>query len=77
MTKFIIRRLVQAIPTFFGITLLSYMIMLASPSDPVALMTNDPSFSQQEKAAMAARMGINDPWPLQYFRWLVGDDWLR
>src|SRR5690606_17145479 len=22
-------------------------------------------------------LGVNDPWPVQYFRWLAGDDWMR
>lgn len=76
MIKYIIRRFLQAIPTFFGITLLSYLIMVAAPGDPVSLMTFDPSMSPQVRERMAARLGTNDPWPLQYIRWLIGDDWM-
>lgn len=76
MTRFIIRRLIQSIPTFFGITLLSYIIMILAPGDPVSLMFFDPNTSQETRAAMADRLGVNDPLPMQYFRWLVGDDWL-
>ncbi|MBN2471395.1 MAG: ABC transporter permease [Anaerolineae bacterium] len=76
MTKFIIRRLLQAIPTFFGITLLSYMIMVLAPGNPVAIMTFDPNMTQEQRADMERRLGVNDPWPLQYLRWLVGDDWM-
>lgn len=77
MTKFIIRRLLQAIPTFFGITVLSYLIMTAAPGDPVSILTFDPSIRQEERERMAERLGVNDPWPLQYLRWLIGDDWMR
>ncbi len=76
MTKFIIRRLLQAIPTFFGITLLSYMIMVLAPGDPVAIMTFDPNMTQEQRADMERRLGVNDPLPLQYLRWLIGDDWM-
>jgi peptide/nickel transport system permease protein len=76
MTKFIIRRLLQAIPTFLGITLLSYMIMVLAPGDPVAIMTFDPSMRQEERDALADQLGVNDPWPVQYLRWLIGDDWM-
>lgn len=75
MIKFIIRRVIQSIPTFFGITLLSYLIMVLAPGDPVSILTFDPNMSQEERDAMADRMGVNDPWPMQYFRWLMGDDW--
>ncbi len=77
MIKFIIRRLIQSIPTFFGITLLSYLIIVAAPGDPVAMMTFDPKISPETRQLMAERLGVNDPWPLQYVRWLVGDDWMR
>ncbi len=75
MTKFMIRRLLQAIPTFFGITLLSYLIMVLAPGDPVAIMTFDPNMSQEQRDMLSSRLGVNDPWPLQYLRWLIGDDW--
>lgn len=77
MNQFIIRRLLQAIPTFFGITLLSYLIMVAAPGDPVAILTFDPTMKPEVRARLAAQLGVNDPWPVQYLRWLMGDDWLR
>lgn len=77
MTKFIIRRLLQAIPTFFGITVISYLIMTAAPGDPVSILTFDPTVKVEERQRMAERLGVNDPWPLQYIRWLIGDDWMR
>ncbi len=73
MTKFIIRRIIQAIPTFFGITLLSYLIMVAAPGDPVSILTFGPNVSPQEREAVAERLGVNQPWPIQYIRWLIGD----
>lgn len=76
MLRFITRRLLQAIPTFFGITLLSFLLMVAAPSDPVALMSFDPTMSPQERELLADRLGVNDPWFVQYIRWLIGDDYL-
>jgi len=77
MVKYTIRRLVQALPTLFGITLLSYLLMTAAPGGPVASLTFGQRISPQEREALAARMGVNDPWPVQYLRWLLGDDWMR
>lgn len=77
MVKYTIRRLIQAIPTFFGITIFSYLLMSLAPGGPVAALTFDPRISPQERARVAARLGVNDPLPIQYLRWLIGDDWMR
>ncbi len=77
MLKYTIRRLFQAIPTLFGISLLTYMLMLAAPGGPVAALAYGPTITPQERAALAARLGVNDPFIIQYLRWLLGDDWMR
>lgn len=77
MTRYLLRRLLQAIPTFFGITLLSYLLMVGAPGGPVAALTFNPKITPQEREAYAARLGVNDPFPIQYLRWLLGDDWMR
>jgi peptide/nickel transport system permease protein len=77
MVRYVIRRLIQAIPTFFGITILSYALMLGAPGGPVAALTFNPRMSPSERETVAARLGVNDAPPLQYLRWLLGDDWMR
>lgn len=73
MLKFIVRRLIQAIPTFIGITVLAYAIMSLAPGGPVNALAFDPDIPQKVREAMAESMGVNDPWPVQYARWLIGD----
>ncbi|MEL6271217.1 MAG: hypothetical protein AAFR22_15525, partial [Chloroflexota bacterium] len=75
MGKYIIRRLLQAIPTLFGITLLTYALMTAAPGGPAAALSFDPSVSPEQRARLEARLGVDDPWIVQYVHWLVGDDW--
>jgi peptide/nickel transport system permease protein len=77
MFRYIVRRFVQAVPIFFGITVLSYMLMLAAPGGPVGALTFDPRMTVREREAIAARLGVNDPWAIQYLRWMLGDDWMR
>jgi len=77
MLKYTLRRLLQAIPTFFGITIISYLLMTAAPGGPVAALTQDPKISPAQRQILAARLGVNDPWPVQYLRWLLGDTWMR
>jgi peptide/nickel transport system permease protein len=79
MFKYVIRRLVQAIPIFFGITLLSYALMAATPGGPTAALVlgSGTPLRGGEVQRLNERLGLNDPWPIQYLRWLTGDDWLR
>src|SRR5215217_1554102 len=76
MSRYIVRRLVQAVPIFFGITIISYMMMGLS-GNPVIALIFQPEMTITQRNRIAARLGVNDPWPLQYIRWLLGDDWLR
>ncbi|MBK8136959.1 MAG: ABC transporter permease [Chloroflexi bacterium] len=76
MARYIIRRLIQSIPIFFGITLLSFMLMAAS-GNPVAQLTFKPGAKPEERARVEAELGVNDPLHIQYLRWLLGDDWMR
>lgn len=73
MTKYIAKRLVQAIPTLFGITIVAYLIMFLAPGNPAAQLGFDPELTVQQRRAMADAMGVNDPFHIQYARWLLGD----
>jgi peptide/nickel transport system permease protein len=76
MGKYILRRLIQAVPTFFGITIISFLIMLAAPGDPVSLITFTPGNQDPERAAtMTRQLGLDQPALIQYIYWLVGNDW--
>lgn len=77
MIKYITRRLIQAIPTFLGITLFSYLLLWLAPGSVVDRLFFAPNISQETRDRLEAQLGINDPFHIQYIRWLVGDDWLR
>ncbi|MFN8632445.1 MAG: ABC transporter permease [Chloroflexota bacterium] len=78
MTRFIVRRLVQAVLTLLGITVLTFALLRLAPGDPVSLMVAGSSeMTAAELAALRAAYGVDDPIPQQYARWLgrllVGD----
>lgn len=75
MSRYILRRLLQAIPTLFGVSVLSFLIMTASPGGPTAALVLDPKTTPEKRAILNQQLGLNDPWPVQYVRWLIGDDW--
>lgn len=78
MYKYTLRRLVQAIPTFFGITILAYLLMSLTPGGPIgALAFQSGHMTPEARQRLEVRLGVNDPLPTQYLRWLLGDDWMR
>ena len=77
MLKYVIRRLFQSIPIFFGITILSYILMSAVPGGPVEALAFNNRLKPREKEELKIKLGVSDPLPIQYLRWLLGDDWMR
>ena len=75
MIRYFQRRLLQAIPTFFGVTILSFLIILSAPGDPVAMITYSPNPSPEAIKALRSQLGLDQPPLLQYVYWLVGNDW--
>jgi peptide/nickel transport system permease protein len=69
--KFILRRLILAIPTLLGITMLTFAIQRAAPGDPVRTFTYaEPDISQEEIARLRSQLGLDKPLPVQYLVWL-------
>lgn len=73
MTTYLFRRLLQAIPTIFGVTLISFLIMQAAPGDPVQIMTFSPTFTAADRVRLAHELCLDRSLPEQYLVWLVGD----
>ncbi|MEO1163194.1 MAG: ABC transporter permease [Chloroflexota bacterium] len=78
MTQYIFRRFLQGIPTFFGITLFAFILMLIAPGDPVSLITFNPSSGDTETVdRMRRQLGLDKPPIQQYIYWLIGNDWTQ
>lgn len=72
MSGFVIRRLLQAIPTFFGITLVSFALIRVAPGDPVDLFVfGVPDMTPQQVAELRHEYGLDQPIPVQYLAWLA------
>ena len=69
MAKFILRRILIAIPMVLVITMLCFMLMSLAPYDAVDAMV-DPRMSAETVAAMKDALGYNDPLWMQYIKWL-------
>ncbi len=75
MIRYFQRRLLQAIPTFFGVTILSFLIIISAPGDPVAMITYSPNPSPEAIMALRRQLGLDQPPLTQYLYWLLGNDW--
>jgi ABC-type dipeptide/oligopeptide/nickel transport system permease component len=51
--------------------------MAVTPGGPVAALTFGTGMRPAEVERLKIQLGVNDPWPIQYIRWLLGDDWMR
>ncbi len=74
MYKYIIRRILQAIPLFFIISFVLFVLMQSS-GDPLATMGGRVPARAEDRARLREALGLNDPILLQYTYWLIGNDW--
>jgi len=69
MIRFIIKRLLQAIPVLLGVTFVTYMLLSAGMADPARLALGIRSDIATVEA-LREEWGLNDPWIVQYGRFL-------
>ncbi|MGY8819143.1 MAG: ABC transporter permease subunit [Pseudomonadales bacterium] len=70
MFSFIARRVGLLIPTFFGITLLTFALIRMIPGDPVEVMMGERKVDPEMHAQAMERLGLNQPLYLQYFDYI-------
>ncbi len=78
MTRYLSRRLAQSIPLLFGITLASFVLLKLAPGGPQSIYMESGSSSRADVAQIRAQLGLDEPVPIQYVRWLgnlVRGDW--
>ena len=72
MKTYIAKRLLQMIFVVLGVTFLTYLVTQATPSDPAEMQFLNMGIVPTDAQLNAAResMGLNDPFLVQYGRWL-------
>jgi peptide/nickel transport system permease protein len=70
MTKYIVRRVIQAIPVLIGITIVVYAILQLAPGGPQAKFAQNPRMTNDQRAAFMRAWGLDQPIPIQYCRWM-------
>ncbi|SKC81424.1 nickel ABC transporter permease [Maledivibacter halophilus] len=70
--KYIVKRILNAIPVLIGVSLIAFVLGIMAPGDPaLEILTMDGMSypTQEELQAMREEMGLNDPIIIQYFNW--------
>lgn len=72
MRRYITRRLLQLIPLFFIVTLMTYGIMLLAPGGPedIFLRGEDVHVRMEDIAELRKVWGLDEPIHVQYYKWL-------
>jgi len=72
MLQFIFRRLGLVIPTFIGITLLTFAFVHLIPGDPIMIMAGERGISPERHALLMHQFGLDLPIWKQYFIYIQG-----
>ena len=71
MARYIIKRILLAIPVLIGATFLVFTILFFTPSDPARMILGS-SATEEAIEAMNEELGINDPFFVRYFNYMKG-----
>lgn len=80
MAQYLIRRGIISIFTLVAISMVVFFILALAPGDPLAEYAKNPNVPPELRAKLRKEMGLDDPIPVQYWRWAenyVQGDWLE
>ncbi|GAB7040556.1 MULTISPECIES: ABC transporter permease [Catenuloplanes] len=72
MLRYIIRRLLQGVLTFFGATFVVYALMFANQNDPLQALAGERPISESVRQALTERYHLNEPFIVQYGYYMQG-----
>jgi peptide/nickel transport system permease protein len=71
MTQYILRRLFTMVPLFFGITIVSFLVINLAPGSPISIQTDlNPKMTAEARERLRTFYGLDKPLHLQYYNWL-------
>ncbi len=72
MTQYLLKRLLQVIPTFIGATLLAFLIIQLTPGNFTDRFALDPNADAEQLERLKQNFGLDQPIIVQYLRWIWG-----
>ena len=76
--QYLIRRLLIAIPSLLGISVVLFTVLALAPGDPFGELASNPAIPPEVAASLRAKFGLDDPVWTRYVHWLVAmlqGDW--
>src|SRR6202165_2714881 len=70
MSRYLVRRLLTAIPTLLLISFVLYAILSLAPGDPLSQFAANPAVPPEVRDNIRRSLGLDDPWPVRYVKWL-------
>ncbi len=78
MSQYVLRRLLIAVPSLLGISLVLFVVLALAPGDPFSELATNPNVPPEVAQALRAKFGLDDPIYLRYLHWLsamLHGDW--
>src|SRR5215472_8562761 len=78
VSRYLLRRLLIAIPSLLGISVVLFAVLALAPGDPFGELATNPNVPPEVAAGLRAKFGLDDPITLRYVHWLVAmlhGDW--
>jgi peptide/nickel transport system permease protein len=78
MGWYLVRRLLIAIPSLIGISVVLFTVLALAPGDPFQELATNPNVPAAVRAALRVKFGLDDPIAVRYLRWLTAmlhGDW--
>jgi peptide/nickel transport system permease protein len=78
MGLYLVRRLLIAIPSLFGISIVLFAVLALAPGDPFGELATNPNVPPEVSQALRLKFGLDDPVPMRYLHWLtamLNGDW--
>jgi len=75
---YILRRLLIAVPSLLGISVVLFTVLALAPGDPFEELATNPNVPPEVRLALRAKFGLDDPIWQRYFHWLTAmlhGDW--
>jgi peptide/nickel transport system permease protein len=76
--NYILRRVLIALPSLLGISLILFTVLALAPGDPFEEMATNPNVPPEVRMALRAQLGLDDPVWQRYTHWLASmlrGDW--
>ena len=78
MGPYLLRRLLIALPSLLGISVVLFTVLALAPGDPFEELATNPNVPAEVRQALRVKFGLDDPIWQRYFRWLwamLHGDW--